>query len=206
MSLQPYTKEWLEELCKDSYSYAEVLKKAGRKQAGGSQQTLKNKIQEFNIDISHFKGQGWNKGLKFDYKSEHTFEEIFTKNSQVSQKCVRTYVKNFQIIPYQCNICQCDGNWQGGKISLELHHCDGDNKNNEIENLIFLCPNCHALTENYRGKNKNNAFKPIEEEAFVKALREAPNIRQALISLGLAPKGGNYTRAKSLMDKYGIQK
>ena len=34
--MQSYTKEWLEELCKDSYSYAEVLTKAGRKQGGGT--------------------------------------------------------------------------------------------------------------------------------------------------------------------------
>ena len=62
MGLQKYTKEWLEELCKDSYSLAEVLKKAGRKPGGGSQATLKKKIEEFNIDTSHFTGQLWNKG------------------------------------------------------------------------------------------------------------------------------------------------
>ena len=62
MSLKAYTKEWLEELCAESISYAEVLKKAGRKQGGGSQATLKRKIEEFGIDISHFKGMGWSKG------------------------------------------------------------------------------------------------------------------------------------------------
>ena len=41
MSLRKYTKEWLEELCAESRSYAEVLRKAGRAQAGGSQNTLK---------------------------------------------------------------------------------------------------------------------------------------------------------------------
>jgi hypothetical protein len=59
MALRPYTKEWLEELCSDSYSFAEVLRKAGRKQAGGNQATLKKKIAEFNIDISHFTGMRW---------------------------------------------------------------------------------------------------------------------------------------------------
>lgn len=41
-----------------------------------------------------------------------------------------------------------------GVIALELDHIDGDNTNNEINNLRFLCPNCHALTSTYRGKNK----------------------------------------------------
>lgn len=55
--LRKYDKEWLEELCADSYSLAEVLRKAGRKQAGGNQETLKKKIAEFEIDTSHFTGQ-----------------------------------------------------------------------------------------------------------------------------------------------------
>ena len=45
--LQSYTKEWLTELCQESFSYAEVLRKAGRKQSGGNQSHLKLKIQEF---------------------------------------------------------------------------------------------------------------------------------------------------------------
>lgn len=57
MGLRQYSKEWLEELCKDSFSYAEVLRKAGRKQGGGAQKTLREKIQLYNIDISHFTGQ-----------------------------------------------------------------------------------------------------------------------------------------------------
>ena len=160
MSLQSYTKEWLEELCKDSFSYAEVLKKAGRKPAGGSQATLKKKIEEFEIDISHFKGQGWNKGLTKDTDSrimsmeKYSLDEVFIKESPVTQKVLRGYIERHNIIPYQCQNCGCDGTWQGGKISLEVDHIDGDNHNNEILNLRYLCPNCHALTETYRGKNK----------------------------------------------------
>jgi hypothetical protein len=45
MGLRKYTKEWLEEVCAESRSYAEVLRKAGRAQAGGSQNTLKGKLK-----------------------------------------------------------------------------------------------------------------------------------------------------------------
>ena len=40
-----------------------------------------------------------------------------------------------------------------GIISLEIDHINGDNNDNRIENLHYLCPNCHALTDSYRGKN-----------------------------------------------------
>ena len=59
--MRQYTKEWLQELCQNSYSLSEVLNKAGRKQGGGAQQTLKKKIVEWEIDISHFTGQRWHK-------------------------------------------------------------------------------------------------------------------------------------------------
>ena len=158
--LRAYTKEWLEELCADSYSYAEVLSKAGRKkQGGGSLSTLKKKIEEFNIDISHFTGQRWydapNKQCNFCNQSreKYTLEEVFCKNSPVTQKILRGYVERHKVLDYKCIKCGCDGNWQDGVISLEIDHIDGDNSNNEISNLRYLCPNCHALTDTYRGRN-----------------------------------------------------
>lgn len=167
--LRKYDKEWLEELCKESYSYAEVLRKAGRKQAGGSQETLKKKISEYNIDISHFIGSLWNKGKtketdsRIKTKEKYTLEEVFTKNSKISQKVMRGYVERYKVIPYICNNCGCDGHWMGGKISLEIHHKDGDNTNHEIENLIYLCPNCHALTDSYRGRNIKKCVESIDQ-------------------------------------------
>jgi len=115
MALQKYTKEWLEELCKDSFSLAEVLKKAGRKQGGGSQETLKKKIQEFNIDISHFTGQLWNKGKtkeednRIKGNEKYSLEEVFCKNSPVTQKVLRGYVERHNILEYKCETCGCDG-------------------------------------------------------------------------------------------------
>ena len=155
--MQQYTKDWLEELCKDSYSYAEVLRKAGRKQGGGTQATLRKKIEEFGIDISHFTGQRWqnspNQIDNHENREKYSLEEVFIKNSPVTQKVLRGYVERHNLIPYKCQNCGCDGHWQNGIIALEIDHIDGDNTNNEISNLRYLCPNCHALTDTYRGKN-----------------------------------------------------
>lgn len=161
MGLRKYDKQWLQELCNDSHSFAEVLEKAGRKQGGGAQKTLRDKIKEFGIDVSHFTGQLWNKNKtsvddnRIISREIYKIEDIFCKNSNVSRKIIKGYIKRHNLIEYKCKICGCDGNWQGGTISLELHHDDGDSTNNEIENLMYLCPNCHALTETYRGKNKS---------------------------------------------------
>jgi 5-methylcytosine-specific restriction endonuclease McrA len=218
MGLKKYDKEWLEELCAESNSLAEVLKKAGRKQGGGSQQILKDKIAEYDIDISHFTGQLWNKGktredderiaMQAKNQEKYSLEEVFKKDSKITQHGLREYIQKYNAIEYRCSKCGCNGHWQDGEIRLEIHHKDGDNHNNEIDNLTYLCPNCHALTDNFRGRNKkqsqNGRF--VSEEDFVKALKEWPNIRQALLSLNLTARGGNYDRAKVLIKKYNIQK
>lgn len=150
MALRKYTKEWLEELCSESYSYAEVLRKAGRAQGGGSQNTLRKKIKEYNIDISHFTGQRWQHSPTFQEK--YTPENLFVKNSSVSNQTIKKYLNKYKLISYICSECGCDGNWMGKVLSLQLHHKDGDSTNNELNNLTYLCPNCHATTDNYGGK------------------------------------------------------
>ena len=156
--MRKYDKEWLSQLCKNSYSYAEVLRKAGRKQGGGTQATLRKKIEEWEIDISHFTGQRWqespNQIVVFPSKEKYSLDQVFIKNSPVTQKVLRGYVERHNILEYKCQTCGCDGHWQNGIISLEIDHINGDNTDNQVTNLRYLCPNCHALTETYRGRNK----------------------------------------------------
>lgn len=104
--MRPYDKEELIELCKNSYSYAEVLRKAGRAQGGGNQATLKKKIKEFNIDVSHFTGQRWqespNQQNNIITREKYQLNEIFVENSPVAQKILRGYVERHQVIEYKC--------------------------------------------------------------------------------------------------------
>ncbi len=66
---------------------------------------------------------------------------------------VKRKILNENIKPHQCEKCNLT-EWNGVKIPLELNHIDGDRHNHHISNLELLCPNCHAQTDTYRGKNK----------------------------------------------------
>ena len=101
-----------------------------------------------------------------------------------------------------CNRCRLN-EWEGEKIPLEIEHIDGDNQNNERDNLIALCPNCHALTATWRGRNKQNKKRKISDDDLMNALiQNSFNIRQALLLVGLAAKGGNYVRCHRLKREY----
>ena len=121
-------------------------------------------IEYYNFDINHFTGQLWNKGKtkeddnRIPSREKYSLDEVFIKNSPVTQKTLRGYIERHNLIPYVCSNCGCDGNWQGGIISLEIHHINGDNKDNRLENLTYLCPNCHVLTDTYRGLNKHRGM------------------------------------------------
>ena len=58
------------------------------------------------------------------------------------------------LIPYKCDKCGNQGEWLGKKLTLQIDHINGNHFDNRLENLRFLCPNCHAQTPTYAGKNK----------------------------------------------------
>lgn len=105
----------------------------------------------------------------------------------------------------KCKTCEID-KWMGKPICLEINHIDGNRHNNSPSNLEALCPNCHSLTENWRGKNISNNIKKVEDDVLLNALKECKNTRLALIKVGLTPKGKNYDRCKNLLEKYITKK
>ena len=193
-----FTKDELAKFVKESFSYADVCEKVGYQRNGGSgSNAIREMIKFYNFDISHFpsaNGSSHNKN-SFDY-------DRFQKGKAI--KSANMIDALVHLRGHKCEKC-LNQVWLNVPIKLEVHHKDGDSLNNEMSNLELLCPNCHATTENWRGKNINKkAESYISDDDFVKALKESPNIRQALLKLGLAPKGGNYKRANEIIVKYQI--
>ena len=150
------TDEEYREAAKNSISVSGMCKYLGRNPCGAGYYIIKKKIKELNIDTSHFLGQGWNKNQKFDPMENVRIpmEEILVENSDYTNiTSLKRRLLNSGLKEYVCERC---GNteWEGERIPLELHHINGNNRDHRLENLQMLCPNCHALTDNYCSKNK----------------------------------------------------
>lgn len=143
-----------------SFSITEVTKRCGFKtcKSGGGRNRVTQRIKNLNIDISHFKVNG-RQYEKPPHNKIVDYTDILKKNSGAHRITVKEIVLREKLVEYKCDVCGNDGTWNNQKLSLQLHHKDGDTTNNEIENLIFLCPNCHSQTENYGYKNAQRSEK-----------------------------------------------
>ena len=157
-----YTDEDLRNAVQKSYSIAEVCRTLRIKVAGGNYETLKRKFIQWDIDTSHFRGQGWNVGLSFKPNPKKPLSEILINGSNYQPYKLKRRLLAEKLLLRKCNSC-ARGSWMNQRISLELHHKNGRRSDNRLSNLELLCPNCHALTDNYRGKNIGlPAGKPTE--------------------------------------------
>lgn len=130
-------------------------------------------------------------------------EKYFTGQTKISSSALKAKLFKFNVREKECERCKLS-RWLDYPIPLELHHKNGNSSDNSLENLQILCGNCHALTHNFRGNNMKRMIVKKTVEEIIHAIKNSYNVRNCLIFLGYAPKGANYSRIYSIMDKYGV--
>lgn len=134
---------------RESHSVSQVIDKLNLTKCGSVHSAVKNYIKANNINTDHFTGQGWNKNT---YIPRVNLDVYFTNSKPIQSNKLRKRLLKDGYFKHQCSSCNLT-EWLGKPIALELDHIDGVNTNNSPDNLRLLCPNCHAQTTTYRGKN-----------------------------------------------------
>jgi len=146
---------------------------------------------------------------KFDEKArynsnikakENAAKKLLNGSYKGTNSSIKIILFEYFNLEKKCHNCGIT-KWKGVEIPLELDHINGDSTNNSIDNLRLLCPNCHSITPTWRGRNINTGKEKVSDKDLLTALQKSSNIRQALLEVGLAPKGGNYSRAKKLLKR-----
>ncbi|MEU8762131.1 HNH endonuclease signature motif containing protein [Streptomyces sp. NPDC048659] len=148
-----WTREVLAEAVAASTNMCEVLRRLGVEIVGGQHTHISRRIKAHGIDTSHFHAPS-RRGTPWRLR---TPEALLVE--QTGPRARRTpgdrlrWAMTESGIRKRCAMCGTES-WRGGSIPLEVDHMDGDWRNNRIENLRFLCPNCHSTTDSYRGRGK----------------------------------------------------
>jgi len=157
MRTRSWTKEQLIEAAKESRSIRQVIGKLGLVQAGGNYVQIKKYLKLWKINIEHFKGKGWNIGLKFKPNPALPLKKILTKNSRYQSYKLKRRLFREGIKEKRCELCGWSKKSKDGRIPLELDHINGDRFDNRLNNIRILCPNCHALQPTHRGLNRKKS-------------------------------------------------
>lgn len=144
--IDTFTREELIQLVAESNSFNDLIIKLGYgTRSGSNHNTVKSRLDKYNIDYSHFENLN---------KIKRTEENIFIQNSTATQKVLRDWYKKGNYMEYKCSICGMEPIWQGQPLVLILDHINGCNTDDRLENLRWVCPNCNMQLPTTNGRNK----------------------------------------------------
>lgn len=139
MKIKDIDKKTFIEVCKNKMSMAKAASALGL-----HFNTFKKYALKYGCYIPNQSGKGIKKNIQ---------KRITNIEDYSSRASVRKIILKENLIEYKCSLCNID-TWNNKKLSLHLDHINGKNGDHRLENLRWLCPNCHSQTSTYTGKNK----------------------------------------------------
>jgi hypothetical protein len=134
---------------RDARSIADLLRRLGLVPRGENYRVIKDRLQSLGLDPAELPGQRWAHGLTF---GRTPLEEMLVRGRSCSGANLAKRLLAAGLVSRRCDKCGLT-EWLGDPIPLELDHINGEHDDNRLVNLRLLCPNCHACTETYRGRN-----------------------------------------------------
>lgn len=179
IKINELSKNEILQILEESKSFREVIIKLGYNSNGsGGYASIKSQLNNLQIPIPkyHYYGTG-----RINIKIP--LSEILVENSTYQNRVsLKKRLVRDGLLEYKCK-CGNTGMWEGKRLSLQLEHKNGKNNDNRIENMEFLCPNCHSQSETFAGKNNRCTTK-------IKKIRK-PRISKHNCSCGKEIKYGS---------------
>ncbi|MFE9607035.1 HNH endonuclease signature motif containing protein [Streptomyces sp. NPDC006012] len=151
-----WTREILQAAVAASTTMSEVLRRLGLDMVGGHHTHISRRIKAYGIDTSHFRVSA----RKGEGSRRRAPEGLLVKQpAATARRMQSSRLKRAMLergLDEHCAMCGVAPVWLGEPLPLEVDHIDGDWRNNEIQNLRLLCPNCHSTTDNYRGRGSRS--------------------------------------------------
>ena len=153
-----------------------------------------------NLNKNAPEWHGWSKGkcqIKLDSEELNRIFCITTipqSGQYLKKRILRANLKE-----YKCDICGIS-EWKSKPLHLQLDHINGNKIDNRLENLRFICPNCHSQTDTFCTGLRQGRYKIVSDELLLQSYNESATISEALLKVGLTSNNGNYVRLRKLLE------
>jgi Zn finger protein HypA/HybF involved in hydrogenase expression len=197
-----YTKEILEDAVKKSTSVTDVLRNINCPMSGGGHSHISRKLKKYNIDTSHFHSSVAHL-IKNAQRSailrRRSAKDILTLSSierRIPAHVLKRALDEMKI-EYKCQKCKINS-YDSMPITLEVDHINGNWQDNKLENLRYLCPNCHSQMSTCHRKNMK-----ISDEQILEACKKYSYIRD--VAKALNATHSIYNRVRKIAKQNDIK-
>ncbi|TGB08283.1 HNH endonuclease [Streptomyces palmae] len=147
--------EALREAVATATSYAEVMRTLGLRADSANHRHVRRRVAQLALDTSHFRRRS---GLTVPSRprpriAEETLRRYPPGSPRVNRERLHRALGEIGV-DCRCAGCGNSGEWRGASLTLQIDHINGDWLDNRPENLRYLCPNCHAITDTWCGRNR----------------------------------------------------
>lgn len=134
----------------ESECWSDVCRKVGVSVCTFNFKRLQRLCRDNNISTEHFNSKRTFRRGKFEW----TTAEVLVKDSTITRSQLRRVLIRLGLYSGVCDECGIRSEWNSRPLVIEIDHVNGDHTDNRVENLRWLCPNCHSQTHTYRRRKK----------------------------------------------------
>ena len=135
-------------------NFTDVIRAPGLRPAGGNHGTMKKHAVRLGLSTDHFSNERRVRGLRVSHERVRlSLSAVYCERSHVLGGTLRKHARR-HFPPSRCAICGITDSWNGMPLTLQLDHVNGVYSDNRVENLRWLCPNCHSQTSGFAGRGR----------------------------------------------------